>query len=189
MFSRNWRIHYNILLITAGHVLLCDTKWCPQYAAWKTWKLCHTPPCLSLTVKRRYMTTKRTCLLTQASPFMKADCSAPLVLPQSSPAFAIRAIALLAHTGLPVRYPWIRSCKHGSFAAAVRDFHSKKRICPQQTYPLRSHYEKTLFLYPYVGIIQIRLRVWEPYPTLSQLLPAPLFQFFTIIVRFCLVFN
>ena len=48
---------------------------------------------------------KRTCLLTQASPFMKADCSAPLVLPQSSPAFAIRAIALLAHTGLPVRYP------------------------------------------------------------------------------------
>ena len=49
--------------------------------------------------------SKRTCLLTQASPFMKADCSAPLVLPQSSPAFAIRAIALLAHTGLPVRYP------------------------------------------------------------------------------------
>ena len=45
--------------------------------------------------------SKRTCLLTQASPFMKADCSAPLVLPQSSPAFAIRAIALLAHTGLP----------------------------------------------------------------------------------------
>ena len=53
---------------------------------------------------------------------------APLVLPQSSPAFAIRAIALLTHTGLPVRYPWIRSCKHGSFAAAVRDFHSKSRF-------------------------------------------------------------
>jgi len=51
------------------------------------------------------------------------------------------------------------------------------------------NYEKTLVLYPYVGIIQIRLRVWEPYPTLSQLLPAPLFQFFTIIVRFCLVFK
>ena len=25
-----------------------------------------------------------------------------------------------------VRYPRIRSCQHGSFLAAVRDFHSKK---------------------------------------------------------------
>ena len=123
---------------------------------------------------------------------MEADCSAPLVLPQSAPAFAIRAIALLAHTGLPVRSPCIRSCKHGSFAAAVRDFHSKKRICPQQTYPLRSHYEKTLFLYPYVGIIQIRLRVWEPYPTLSQLpasSPFPVLYYYSaVLFGFQLIF-
>jgi len=64
---------------------------------------------------------KRTCLLTQASPFMKADCSAPLVLTQSSPAFAIRAIALLAHTGFARPIPvnslmqaWlIRGCRPG----------------------------------------------------------------------------
>ncbi len=69
--------------------------------------------------------SKRTCLLTQASPFNESRLLRTLVLPQSSPAFAIRAIALLAHTGLPVQYPCPCACKHARVMAAVRDFHSK----------------------------------------------------------------
>ena len=56
---------------------------------------------------------------------MKADCFAPLALTQEPPVFAIRADALLAHTGLPVRYPPALACKHAVRADAGRDFHGK----------------------------------------------------------------
>ena len=51
--------------------------------------------------------------------YLRVSCFAPMALPQLPTAFVIRAIAW------PIRYSGIRSCKHGSFLAAVRDFHNK----------------------------------------------------------------
>ena len=67
---------------------------------------------------------------------------------------------------------FFRFSRHSPWSPASADFgslHTKKRICLQQTYPLRSHSKKTSVLYPYVGIIQIRLRVRAIQPTLSLL--------------------
>lgn len=61
----------------------------------------------------------------------------------------------------------------------------EKRICLQQTYPLRSHSKKTSVLYPYIGIIQIRLRVWETHPTLSRLTassPFPVLYYYSAVL-------
>ena len=65
---------------------------------------------------------------------------------------------------------FFRFSRHSPWSPASADFgslHTKKRICLQQTYPLRSHSKKTSVLYPYVGIIQIRLRVLSD-PAFSQ---------------------
>ena len=54
------------------------------------------------------------------------------VLSQSPPVFAIRAIALLAHTGQPIRCTDSLACKHAPEPCAVRDFHSKRPCLPAQ---------------------------------------------------------
>ncbi len=42
----------------------------------------------------------------------KDNCSVPAALSQLSPAFVIRAIALLTHAGLVVKCPFSLACKH-----------------------------------------------------------------------------
>ncbi len=46
-------------------------------------------------------------------------------LPQSPPAFAIRTIVLLAHTGLVAKCLYVLACKHAVRPAAWQHFHSK----------------------------------------------------------------
>ena len=83
---------------------------------------------------------------------------------------------------------FFRFSRHSPRSPARADFgslHAKKRICLQQTYPLRSHSKKTSVLYPYVGIIQIRLRVWETHPTLSRLTassPFPVLYYYSAVL-------
>ena len=83
---------------------------------------------------------------------------------------------------------FFRFSRHSPWSPASADFgslHTKKRICLQQTYPLRSHSKKTSVLYPYVGIIQIRLRVWETHPTLSRLTassPFPVLYYYSAVL-------
>ena len=91
---------------------------------------------------------------------------------------------------------FFRFSRHSPRSPASADFgslHAKKRICLQQTYPLRSHSKKTSVLYPYVGIIQIRLRVWETHPTLSRLTassPFPVLYYYSaVLFGFQLIFT
>ena len=83
---------------------------------------------------------------------------------------------------------FFRFSRHSPRSPASADFgslYAKKRICLQQTYPLRSHSKKTSVLYPYVGIIQIRLRVWETHPTLSRLTassPFPVLYYYSAVL-------
>ena len=92
----------------------------------------HASMPLSLCAVRDFH-SKRTCLLTQAPPAMKVDrfvlrstlrsgrCQTSATgtrqLTRSPPVFAIRAIALLAHTGQPVRCAVASPCEHASASA------------------------------------------------------------------------
>ena len=60
---------------------------------------------------------------------MKADCSAPSMLPQSPPVFAIRAVILLTHTGLVARYPRFIASELAFTITVLQHFHSTPMSC------------------------------------------------------------
>lgn len=81
---------------------------------------------------------KRKCLLTQTSHNMKVSCSALTALPHLPTAFVIRANRP-TYSYVPARPISGNSpCRHGSFLAAVQDFHSNmiaddKKNIPQSS--------------------------------------------------------
>ena len=71
---------------------------------------------------------KLTCLLAQTSLSMKVSCSVHSALPQPPPAFMIRAIALLIHSGPPIKCQYGCADNLAHHPAAGRYFHSNMAI-------------------------------------------------------------